>query len=84
MTIQEQVIKIHSREDLVSFMQSLLHDLKEDPESWENNSLESFLGAMAAWIEDLDGYYEGRGESVPEQPGWKTLGEILLAAKVYE
>jgi hypothetical protein len=39
---------------------------------------------MAAWVDDIDGYFRNRGEAVPVQPTWKTLGQILLAAKVYE
>ncbi|MGH2599621.1 MAG: DUF7660 family protein, partial [Dehalococcoidia bacterium] len=44
----------------------------------------SYLSAMAAWAEDMDGYYENRGDPVPKQPSWRTLGELLLAARVYE
>jgi hypothetical protein len=32
----------------------------------------------------MEGDYHNRGEAVPEQPSWKTLGEILVAATIYE
>jgi hypothetical protein len=32
----------------------------------------------------MEGYFKNRGEAVPEQPTWKTLAQILCAAKVYE
>ncbi len=84
MNLNEQVNTIHSREDFVSFARGLLHNLRENPASWENRDLESYLDAIAAWVEDMDGYYENRGEPVPWQPNWRVLGQILLAAKFYE
>jgi hypothetical protein len=30
------------------------------------------------------GYYQAKGNALPLQPSWKMLGEIFLAAKVYE
>jgi len=34
--------------------------------------------------EDMDGYYRNRGQDVPSSPTWKTLGEMVAAARVYE
>jgi hypothetical protein len=84
LNLNEQVDTINSREEFVSFVRTLLHDFKQDPGSWENDRLELFLNAVAGWVEDLDGYYSNLGEPVPDQPSWKVLGQILLAAKVYE
>lgn len=84
MDLGDSLELIESREDLSHFVQNLLKNLKEDPESWENSSLDRFLEAMSAWVEDMEGYYQNRGESVPRQPDWKTFGQILLAAKCYE
>jgi hypothetical protein len=84
MNLNEQVDAINSREEFVSFVRALLRDFKQDPGSWENDRLESFLNAIAGWVEDVDGYYSNLGEPVPDQPSWKVLGQILLAAKVYE
>jgi ClpX C4-type zinc finger len=75
---------IHSREKLAEFVLVLLHDLRTRPDDWEHRDLESYLDALAAWVGSMDGYYQNCGEPVPTQPTWKTLGEILLAAKVYE
>ncbi|WP_342373746.1 hypothetical protein NVS55_20085 [Myxococcus stipitatus] len=75
---------VRSREDLAQFVRSLAQDLKQQPKAWENADLGSFLEAMSAWIEDMDGYYGNRGEVVPPQPEWRTLAEILTAARVYE
>lgn len=84
MNLNEQVNTIASREDFVSFVRNLLNNFREDPGSWENRDLVSFLNAIAAWVEDMEGYYENRGELMPQQPDWKVLGQIFLAAKFYE
>ena len=82
--LTEMVDQIDSREALVAFLRTLCHDWQQRPAEWENRDLASFLEAMAAWVADMDGYFQNQGERVPEQPTWKTLGQILLAARVYE
>ncbi|MGH3090515.1 MAG: DUF7660 family protein [Rubrobacteraceae bacterium] len=75
---------LESREDFASFVRDLLRDLEERPESWENRDLAAFLDAVAAWTEDMDGYYQNSGEQTPEQPEWRTVARILMAARMYE
>ena len=75
---------ITTRNDLVKFVEALAREASTDSKDWENGDLPSFLKAMAAWIEDMDGYYKNRGEATPSQPSWKTIGEILRAATIYE
>src|SRR5947207_12340293 len=76
--------QVRNCEDFVSFVRALLADLKKNPDAWENRNLDSFLDALAAWVEDMDGYYLNAGGPVPEQPTWKTLADMLLAARIYE
>jgi hypothetical protein len=75
---------IKSRDDLVLFIQKLAESLVEKPEEWQNIDLQSYILAIAAWIKDMDGYFMNIGEPMPEVPNWKTIGQILLAAKYYE
>ena len=75
---------IATREDLVKFIEALANESSSASKNWENEDLPSFLEAMAAWVEDMDGYYQNKGESMPNQPSWKTIGEILKAATIYE
>lgn len=82
--LHEQVGEIQTRADLVAFVEALRADLKMHADKWENATLESFLGALASWTEDMDGYYENKGQEVPQSPTWKTLGEMLAAARIYE
>jgi hypothetical protein len=84
MELREQVEKIQTRDDFVMFMHHLVRDLCTYPERWENTTLEAYLAAIAAWTQDMDGYYHHRGEQVLQHPAWKQVGEILLAARIYE
>lgn len=82
--LTEKVNTIQTREDFVSFIHLLVQDLKDNPSGWENSDLGSFLNAMAAWVEDMDAYYQNQGLPMPDQPDWRLLGHILMAAKIYE
>lgn len=84
MSILDQNNSIRSREDFVAFVQALSKDLKDQPESWENNDLPRFLEALGAWVQDMDGFYRNQGKPVPQQLDWKTFADILMAAKMYE
>ena len=75
---------ISSRQDLSKFIAEMRRRLETNPGEWENVDLAAFLEAMAAWVDDMDGYYANRGEPMPDPPTWSTFGEILLAATVYE
>lgn len=76
--------RIRTREDLVEFIRGLSQELRQHPDQWENADLPAYLEAMAAWVADMEGFYSSKGESPPARPDWKTLGEILAAARVYE
>lgn len=52
--------------------------------SWKNNDLTSYLEAIASWIEDMDGFYENMGKSLPEKINWSVFADILMAARIYE
>jgi hypothetical protein len=80
----EQINRIETREDLARFVKELGKEYKAAPNSWENDSLQSFLAALAAWIEDMDGYYMNQNQPVPATPEWKTFGQMLAAARYYE
>jgi hypothetical protein len=58
--------------------------LRTCPERWENTSLEAYLAAIAAWVQEMEGYYRNRGETALQHPTWKHIEEILLAARIYE
>ncbi|MFC6590880.1 hypothetical protein ACFP81_01740 [Deinococcus lacus] len=79
-----QTEQVKAREDLAEFVHQLCHQLQQSPDSWEHRTLPEYLEAMASWTKDMDGWYLNRGETVPEQPTWTTLAQILSAATMYE
>jgi len=48
---------IHSREDFLAFVQSLSKDFRDNPADWENDTVERYMEALAAWTHDMDVYY---------------------------
>ena len=79
----ENVSDVRTRSEFVGFVRSLAKDAHSASERWENDTLPRYLLALAAWVEDMDGYYQGRGEPVLEIP-WTSVAEMLIAARVYE
>lgn len=75
---------INNRNDFVSFVYKLSQDYHKNPKTWENNNLESFLKALAAWVNDMEGYYLNQGLQMPDKPDWQMMANMLMAAKIYE
>ncbi|MBR8183811.1 DUF7660 family protein [Burkholderia ambifaria] len=84
MELSELVSRIESKEELADFVGQLLKDLEENRTEWENPTLERFLLAMESWIRSMDSFYKNTNQEVPVTPNWRTLGDILYAAKIYE
>jgi hypothetical protein len=82
--LRDQLDAVRTREDLAGFVLALREDLRSHPNEWENDTLDRFLEAFAAWCVDLVGYFHNRGENVPEQPDWNLVGHMLIAASTYE
>lgn len=82
--VSDRVGTIETRHDVAAFVLALRQDLLDGDDDWENPTLERYLEAVAARVNDLDGYFDNRGEPVPQTPSWRLLGEMLLAAKMYE
>ncbi|MNW02728.1 hypothetical protein D3C71_1985600 [compost metagenome] len=76
MEIHELVNQVKSKEDLIYFLSQLRNDLNQNNRDWENQTLESYLEAMEAWLTDYS--------NIPSQPTWKTFADILYASKIYE
>jgi hypothetical protein len=83
--IQHQVKTVGSRDDLVAFLAALATEIQAGTFSVENDDVGSFVEAMAAWLDDADGFYlatEGRG--CPVTPSWKTFADVVMAGTMYE
>jgi hypothetical protein len=75
---------VQSRDDFVRFINVFVTDFRQNSELWENQTLEHFLVALGAWVEDMDGYYTNQGKSIPHNIDWGFVKDLLLASKVYE
>jgi hypothetical protein len=84
MLLEEQIKNIKTRSDFVAFVQALQNDFKNNPESWVNGNLNNYLESLAAWTDDMDGYYINRKLPVPENIPWRVFADILVGARVYE
>ena len=84
MTLPEHASSVVSRDDFVGFVKAMGKDLRDNPAAWQNATLEAFLEALAAWVEEMDGYFINQGKSVPVQPDWKIAADMLMAARTYE
>ena len=83
MELHEQIERVQTKEDLAKFITDLRMDLDAHGESWENPTLERFLEAMVAWLSATDYLEKNRGHPV-ESSSWKTIANLLYAAKIYE
>ncbi|WP_444921819.1 hypothetical protein ACJJID_05465 [Microbulbifer sp. CnH-101-G] len=84
LNLLENLNQIKTRDDFSKFVLDILNDYKNNSSSWENADLASFLEAIAAWADDMDGFYANQGEEIPENIHWKVFAEILYAARMYE
>lgn len=75
---------INTKENVISFLELLILDLRNNPNEWENKSLESYLKAVANWTEDMEGYYQNTNQPIPQHVDWKVFANILTAANMYE
>jgi hypothetical protein len=81
----EAVWAIQSRDDFVAFVALLREALHEQPDWWENPTLDSYLETLGSWTNGMNGFYRNiLNTPAPEQPDWQMLGHILLAAAMYE
>jgi len=52
---------------------------------WEHLDLHSYLGAIAAFLNDADGYYKNvKIDALADTPSWRLFANCMLAARVYE
>mgnify|MGYP001428781202 FL=1 len=77
--------KVTDRQTFIKFLDLLRQDYLTNPESWENKTLPDFLGALSAYAEDIQGYYDNMKQDVnADQPNWQTFADIFKGATIYE
>jgi len=83
MNLYKYLDNVCSRNDFIAFVHELRQELIQRPERWENVTLESYLEAVAAWVQDVEGYAGYQEEGIPSS-SWRWFGLMLLAATTYE
>jgi hypothetical protein len=73
-----------AREDAIDVVRGMVEDLRTHPDSWEDATLYRFLEALAASIEGIEHAYTNERRTLPEQPSWRQLAELLVMASAYE
>ena len=79
-----KVEEVNTRNDLNLFIQHLRLDLIENTKSWENDTLERYIEAMAGWVNDMDGFYRNNNLNIEDEPMWRVFARILQASSIYE
>ena len=75
---------ITDRSEFEYFLRCLVADYRINYRQWENLDLLSYLQGLSEFVPDIDGYYANAGEEVDtEQPSWRLIAEMLIAASVY-
>ncbi len=66
---------LSTKEELAQFIQRLRADLHANREHWTSANLETYFSAMQSYLSDM-----------PEndEPKWRTMAKVLLAASLYE
>lgn len=83
-TLLDKLENIKTKDELSEFVSALQKDFKDNKDDWENQDLPSYLEAMSAWIDDMDGYYANQDKDLPIDLTWKVFADILFAARIYE
>jgi hypothetical protein len=70
-------IKVTDRQSFIKFLERLQDDLLHNRDKWENDTLEKFLDAMAAYAQDVQGYYNNTNQQVnADEASWKVFADI--------
>lgn len=77
--------KVIDRQTFAEFLDLLHQDYLNNPSSWENNTLPTFLEALSAYTKDIQGYYDNRNQEInANKANWQTFADIFKGAKIYE
>ncbi len=66
---------ISTQAELSAFVANLRADLTNTRANWENTTLDAYLEALSAFLNDA---------KITDEPKWRTIAKILLAASRYE
>jgi hypothetical protein len=77
--------QVRSRDQLIGHIFHLMDDFDGAGDHWQNQDIYTFLQAMAAWLNDCEGYYRNVGQAVDvERASWQLLADAFSAGAVYQ
>lgn len=77
--------KVTDRQTFIKFIDLLRQDLIDNPASWGNNKLDTFLDALSSYTENMQGYYDNMKLNVNmDKADWQTFADIFKSATMYE
>ncbi len=75
----------YTRENFIQYLNDIRKSLKEEPQKWENTSLEDFLEAMVAHTGAIQQMYINTNQNInADEHNWKVFADILEGAAIYE
>lgn len=84
MSVNELIDDINCKQDFISFINSLLNDNRVNNDEWENKDIQSYLGGISSWVEDMEGYFENMKLDIPANIDWKFIAMLFYVGKIYE
>ena len=75
---------IRTKEEFVEFVYYLRNVYRNEPSRWQNDTTESYLDALAGWVESMEGAYLNRNEKMPQDVNWNVIARMLGAATIYD
>jgi hypothetical protein len=88
--LYEIINDIQTQSELVSFIRTLGDDYKKNKDSWENITIDAYLDAIAAWIDDInklsnqENKFLNANFTLSNINSLKTIALIFYVGKKYE
>jgi hypothetical protein len=81
--LARRATEIQTREDFAQFAERLSANYRKRRGEWQNDRLDRFLDAIAAFSNDYESFERNTASDAAANP-WRLAATMLLAAKVYE
>ncbi len=69
--------KIKNKKDFIEFMKLYVSAVQDI-------AIKEYLESIAAWTEDMDGYYKNTGTDLPDHINWDFIAALLYIGSIYE
>ena len=80
--MDKYIEKVTDKETFLRFMKMLVDDYRENPQEWEQGSIDGYLDAMMAWIDDFS---KCKNNDIDwEKIDYSIIARILYMGKIYE